>query len=219
MQTKQIVPNAANFYSIIKFNTKNLKKMEKILIYLTDKYHGCFKYWWLSLILGIIFLALGILTFIFPFTSYLTMSIVFGITILVSGIFYIVMSTTRSMKGRGWLIISGLIEVVLGILLSLWPGLTAAILPYVLGFWLMFKGFTLIGIGSDMSDIKGSGWGWTIAWALGIIVCAFIILIYPLVFGMEAVILWVGISLLIGGGSLISFAINLKKGLTLPTGK
>lgn len=219
MQTKQIVPFAANFYSIIKINTKNLKKMEKILIYLTDKYHGCFKYWWLSLILGIIFLALGILTFIFPFTSYLTMSIIFGITILVSGIFYIVMSTTRSMKGRGWLIVSGLIEIVLGILLTLWPGISAAILPYVLGFWLMFKGFTLIGIGSDMSDIKGSGWGWTIAWALGIIVCAFIILIYPLIFGMEAVILWVGITLLVGGGSLISFAINLKKGLTLPTGK
>jgi uncharacterized membrane protein HdeD (DUF308 family) len=219
MQTKQIVPFAANFYSIIKINTKNLKKMEKILIYLTDKYHGCFKYWWLSLILGIIFLALGILTFIFPFTSYLTMSIIFGITILVSGIFYIVMSTTRSMKGRGWLIVSGLIEIVLGILLTLWPGISAAILPYVLGFWLMFKGFTLIGIGSDMSDIKGSGWGWTIAWALGIIVCAFIILIYPLIFGMEAVILWVGITLLVGGGSLISFAINLKKGLTLPAGK
>lgn len=193
--------------------------MEKILIYLTDKYHGCFKYWWLSLILGIIFLALGILTFIFPFTSYLTMSIIFGITILISGIFYIVMSTTRSMKGRGWLIVSGLIEIVLGILLTLWPGISAAILPYVLGFWLMFKGFTLIGIGSDMSDIKGSGWGWTIAWALGIIVCAFIILIYPLIFGMEAVILWVGITLLVGGGSLISFAINLKKGLTLPTSK
>ena len=126
MQTKQIVPFAANFYSIIKINTKNLKKMEKILIYLTDKYHGCFKYWWLSLILGIIFLALGILTFIFPFTSYLTMSIIFGITILVSGIFYIVMSTTRSMKGRGWLIVSGLIEIVLGILLTLWPGISAA---------------------------------------------------------------------------------------------
>lgn len=202
-----------------KIQYKNFLKMEKILIYLTDKYHGCFKYWWLSLILGIIFLGLGILTFIFPFTSYLTMSIIFGITILISGIFYIVMSTTRSMKGRGWLIISGLIEIVLGILLTLWPGLTAAILPYVLGFWLMFKGFTLIGIGSDMSDIKGSGWGWTIAWALGIIVCAFIILIYPLVFGMEAVILWVGITLLVGGGSLISFSVNLKKGLTLPAEK
>ncbi|MBR7157413.1 MAG: hypothetical protein IKD16_03355, partial [Bacteroidales bacterium] len=93
------------------------------------------------------------------------------------------------------------------------PSISAAILPYVLGFWLMFKGFTLIGIGSDMSDIKGSGWGWTILWALGILICSFIIILYPIIFGMEAVIIWVGISLLISGGSLISFSMNLKKGI------
>ena len=188
--------------------------MENILIYLTDKYHGCFKYWWLALTLGIILLILGVLTFIFPFTSYITMSIIFGITILVSGIFYIVMSASRSLKGRGWLLISGLIELALGIILTLWPSIAAVILPYVLGFWLMFKGFTLIGIGSDMSDIKGSGWGWTILWALGIIVCSFIIILYPIIFGMEAVLLWVGISLLVSGGSLISFSIKLKRGLS-----
>ena len=123
------------------------------------------------------------------------------------------MSASKSLKGRGWLLISGLIELALGIILTLWPSVAALILPYVLGFWLMFKGFTLIGIGSDMSDIKGSGWGWTILWALGIIICSFIIILYPIIFGMEAVLIWVGISLLVSGGSLISFSINIKRGI------
>ncbi len=160
-------------------------------------------------------LILGALIFIFPLFSYITMSMLFGITILISGIFYIVMSTTKTLKGRGWLLIAGLVELLFGIFLTLWPAVSATILPYILGFWLLFKGFTLIGIGADMSDVKGSGWGWSILWALALIICAFIIIIYPILFGVEAVILWVGISCLVAGFSLISFATNLKKGITL----
>ena len=188
--------------------------MEKILNYLTDKYHGCLKYWWLLLILGIIMLLLGAMIFFFPMKSYIVMSKLFGITILISGIFYIVMSASKTIKGRGWLLIAGLIELLFGIFLTLWPSVSALILPYILGFWLLFKGFTLIGIGADMSDIKGSGWGWSILWALALIICAFIVIIYPIIFGIEAVVLWVGIACLVAGFSLLSFATNLKRGIT-----
>lgn len=187
--------------------------MEKILNYLADKYHGCLKYWWLLLVLGIIMIVLGAAIFIFPLFSYITMSLLFGITILISGIFYMVMSASKTLKGRGWLFVAGLIELLFGIFLTLWPAVSAAVLPYILGFWLLFKGFTLIGIGADMSDVKGSGWGWSILWALAMIICAFIIIIYPIIFGVEAVIIWVGISCLVAGFSLASFAMNLKKGI------
>lgn len=185
--------------------------MENILTYLADKYHGCIKYWWLALALGILLFIIGALIFIFPLISYLTMSVLFGIIILISGIFYIIMSSSKSLKGRGWLMASGIIEVILGIILTIWPSLTAASLPYFLGFWLLFKGFTLIGIGSDMSDVKGSGWGWSIVWALVLIICAFIIILHPIIFGIEAVIIWIGVSCLVGGLSLMSFASSLKK--------
>lgn len=108
---------------------------------------------------------------------------------------------------------SGIIETVLGVLLTILPSITAAALPYFLGFWLLFKGFTLIGIGSDMSSVKGSGWGWSIIWALALIVCAFVIILYPMVFGIEAVIIWIGVSCIVAGLSLISFSVNLKKGI------
>lgn len=185
--------------------------MENILIYLTDKYHGCFKYWWLTLLLGIVMLAIGMLIFIYPAISYLTLSLIAGIAILISGVIYLVMSASKRTKNHGWLLFCGVIEIILGAILTIWPAVTAALLPYFLGFWLMFKGFTIVGIGTDMSDVKGSGWGWTIIWGLAIIVCAFVILIYPLVFGVEAVILWIGISLLVCGASLISFSSNLRK--------
>ena len=68
----------------------------------------------------------------------------------------------------------------------------------------------MIGIGSDLSHVKNSGWGWTIFTAILLIICAFIILISPIAFGVEAVIIWVGISFIMGGISLIAFSAQLK---------
>ena len=136
--------------------------MEKILIYLADKYHGCLKYWWLLLVLGIILLLLGVMIFVFPLLSYMTISMLFGITILISGIFYLVMSGTKTLKGRGWLFVAGLIELLFGIFLTLWPAVSATILPYLLGFWLLFKGFTLIGGLFSRSTYEGDAYGLTV---------------------------------------------------------
>ena len=184
--------------------------MENALSYLSSKYTKTAQYWWMALILGIISLGLGVLMFIFPGPSYITLSVAFGIFILLSGIVYIAMSASSSFKGRGWLLASGIIEVVLGIILTIWPSVAAETLPYFLGFWLLFKGFTMIGIGSDLSHVKNSGWGWTIFTAILLIICAFIILISPIAFGVEAVIIWVGISFIMGGISLIAFSAQLK---------
>lgn len=163
------------------------------------------------MVLGIILLVIGLLVFIFPGISYFTMSVLFGIVIILSGIINIAMSGSKSVTGRGWLLASGIIELIIGVILAIWPTIAAASLPYFLGFWLLFKGFTLIGVGSDMSAVKGSGWGWTIAWAVLVILCSFIILMYPILIGIEAVIIWIGISLLIGGLTLISYSSQLKK--------
>lgn len=185
--------------------------MEQIITYLTDKYHGCMRYWWLPIVLGILVIITGLIVFIFPKLSYLTLSLLFGILIMISGIFYIIMSSSKTVRGKGWLLASGIIELILGILLTIWPSIAILSLPYFLAFWLMFKGFTLLGVGSDMSDVKNTGWGWTIFSALLLILCSFIIIAQPIAFGIEAVILWIGISLLIGGISIINFGIQIKR--------
>ena len=105
------------------------------------------KHWWSPLILGILVLALGIVILIFPQASYLTMTLLFGIVIALSGIMYIGLSFSKEVKGRGWLIVSGIVEIFLGIFLALSPAISALVIPIVLGFWLLFKGFTLIGMG------------------------------------------------------------------------
>lgn len=168
------------------------------------------KHWWSPLILGILVLALGIVILIFPQASYLTMTLLFGIVIALSGIMYIGLSFSKEIKGRGWLIVSGIVEIFLGIFLALSPAISALVIPIVLGFWLLFKGFTLIGMGYSLSSIKGSGWGWTIFSAILLILCGAIILLQPVFYGIEAVILWSGVSFIIGGCTLMNYAFKLK---------
>lgn len=168
------------------------------------------RHWWVPLILGIIVLALGVVVLLFPQTSYLTMTLLFGIVIILSGAMYLGMAMSKDIKGRGWLIVSGIIEIFLGIVLTMMPAVSAIALPLCLGFWLIFKGASLIGLGYGLSKIKGSGWGWTLFSALLLIICGIIILLQPLLYGMEAVIWWVGISFIIGGCTLMNYSFKIK---------
>lgn len=168
------------------------------------------RHWWAPLILGIILLALGIVIFLFPAASYFTMTMLFGAVIILSGIMNIIMACTKGTKGKAWLVICGIIEIALGIFLSIAPAISALTLPLVLGFWLLFKGFSLFGAGYALSRIKGSGWGWTIFSSVMLIICGCIILLQPMLFGVEAVIWWCGISFILGGCTLLNYAFKLK---------
>ena len=168
------------------------------------------KHWWSPLILGIILLALGIVVLLFPQASYITMSMLFGIVIALSGIMYIGMGIQRKLKGRGWLIAGGIIELILGLFLSFSPAVSAIALPFVLGFWLLFKGLSLLGIIVSVGIKEFAGWGLTLFSAAMLILCGMIILLQPLLYGAEAVILWTGVSLIIGGCTYMNYGFKLK---------
>lgn len=171
------------------------------------------RYWWLLMIVGIAMFVVGILTFVYPEQSYLGMSMLFGWLMFISGVIEIVLSTANKhfITGRGWLLASGIIEVILGLILIFNVALSAATLPIFLGFWLMFRGFSAIGLGSDMNALQISGSGWTIVSGVLLLLCSLWILFQPLVFGKAAVIVWVGISLLFAGVAAFSLSMQLHK--------
>ena len=170
------------------------------------------RYWWLYGIVGLLLVAAGILTFAYPARSYMSLAVIFGWFILCSGILEIVLSATDKgfVTGRGWMIAAGIIETVLGIILIFNVVLSAEVLPLFLGFWLMFRAFWAIGFGSDMWSLEVRGSGWTIFFGVLLLLCSMWIVFRPLVFGVPAVITWVGISLLLAGAGAMSFAWQLR---------
>ncbi len=171
------------------------------------------RYWWLLSIVGIALFVVGILVFVYPAQSYLGMSLVFGWLMLLSGILEVVLSTANRhfITGRGWMLAGGIIEIILGIILIFNVALSAATLPIFLGFWLMLRAFSAIGLGGDMSAMEIAGSGWTVFSGILLLLCSLWILFQPLVFGTTAVVVWVGISLLFAGIAAFSIALQLRQ--------
>jgi len=170
------------------------------------------KYWWLFLLTGLLLIAVGIWVFASPAAAYLSLSVLFGACILTIGVFETVfaISARKSIKGWGWTLASGLLEILIGSYLLAYPVITMAILPFVLGFWLLFRGFSAIGFSFDMKSYGDSNWGWFLLLAIGIIIFAFMILAVP-AFGVANIIAWTGLSFIFAGVFRIVLALRLKK--------
>jgi uncharacterized membrane protein HdeD (DUF308 family) len=139
------------------------------------------KNWWWFIIKGLLLITAGIAIFTRPAEGYVGLSILFSLIILGVGLTQIFFSIANSdvLKGWGWALASGIIDVIIGIYLLSYPVITMATLPYIVGFWLIFRSFYLMGSSFDLKTLGVPGWGWLLAGGLLLVMLAFIILYYP----------------------------------------
>ncbi len=186
-----------------------MKKLHALL----ESSKQAIRYWWLLLAVGLLLLAVGILIFLFPARSYLGLSMLLGWVILLAGILEVVLSATNRhfITGRGWMLAGGIIEMILGLVLIFNVALAATMLPLLLGFWLLMRAFSTIGLGSDMRTLEISGAGWTILMGILLLICSLWILFQPVGVGTSAVIVWVGITMLFAGAAACTLAMQLRR--------
>ncbi len=177
-----------------------------------EKIDYAVKNWWLSLIVGILFVGIGILLMFTPVQSYIALSILFSVTMFVSGIFEIVFaaSNRKTLSSWGWYLAGGIIDLILGIYLMLYPGMSMMILPFVLAFWLMFRGFSAIGYSIDLQRYGNRSWGWALVLGILAIICAFLFIWQPIA-GAITVVYFVAWAFLFIGIFRIVFAFQLRK--------
>ena len=186
--------------------------MNELFLEQLEKSKRAIRNWWLVVALGVLMSAVGVAVFLFPDISYWAMSLMFGILMLISGVSYIWLAATnqRGVVGRGWVMAGGIIEVLLGVVLTAAPGITAMTLPLFLGFWLLIRSFALMGVGADMSSVRIRGSGWTMFSGVVLMLFAIIIVMQPLYFGVDVVIGWVGATLVLFGISMCTLGGQLK---------
>ncbi len=175
------------------------------------------KYWYIPLIAGIVFIICGAYIFTVPLATYVTLSVIFSMSFIISGLFDIFFSVqnSRILNGWGWYLVSGLISSAMGIYLLIYPGISITILPFVVGFTIMFRSFQLFGFSLDLKDVGIPGWGnLALISVLGIIF-SFLLLANPFFAGLSLVTL-TGLSFTFAGISAIVLAFNLRKIKYLP---
>ena len=179
---------------------------------LTNKVGRAVQHWWLMMLAGIVCVAMGIAVFVFPLQSYVVLSILTGVMMLVVGAAQLVVASTSGnyLAMRGYMIVGGVIDVLLGIFLCVYPGVTLALLPILLGIWLMYHSFMLISFGGDLETFRVKGSGWTVFGGVILLLLSITVLLNPFSAGIATVILVAGVGLLVMGVLICMISMILR---------
>ena len=157
------------------------------------------KNWWTSLLLGIVYIIVALWLMFSPVSTYVALSIIFSVSMLISGILEIIfaLSNRKGVPSWGWYIVGGLIDLVLGIYLIAYPMVSMEVIPFIIAFWLMFRGFS------------STDWGWYMAFGILAILCSLLILWQPAIGALYAVYM-ISFAFLIIGLFRVMLSFELK---------
>jgi len=165
------------------------------------------KNWYMLLIKGIIMILLAILIFMSPADALLTYVLYLGIGLTVAGLVRIFQGfqAKGTLDNWGWIVMEGVIDIIAGFILMAHPAVSAAVLPFIIGFWGTFYGFYLV---IDAFSGTGSTGMKLIAGILTVII-GFAIMFNPIMMGMTLAV-WIAILLLIVGIFNVIASFSLK---------
>jgi uncharacterized membrane protein HdeD (DUF308 family) len=107
--------------------------------------HALARNWWLLLLRGIAAIIFGVLTFVWPGITLLTLVLLYGAYALVDGVLAILAAITGDAPAtRWWLAIVWLLGILVGILTFAWPGITALVLLLFIAGWAIAPGILQI---------------------------------------------------------------------------
>ncbi len=161
--------------------------------------------WWLTLIGGILALAIGVILLWAPaktkVDTWVLLIAILGMYWLISGILELV-HMFGDHSAWGWKLIVGVISIIAGGYILMYPIASALVLPgvfvWVLGFWGLLQGIIML-----IMAFRGGGWAAGILGVLAIIFGIALMANYSIA-GMGLAFVWmVAIAALIGGILLI----------------
>lgn len=179
---------------------------------LTSRVARAVQHWWLMLVAGLLCIVLGIIVFVFPLESYVTLSILTGVVMLIVGAAQLIIASTSGnyLAMRGYMITGGIIDLLLGIFLCVYPGVTLIVLPIMMGIWMMYHSFMLIAFGGDLDTFRISGGAMASFGGVLLLILSIFVLANPFRAGIAAVIVVAGAGFLLLGILLCWVAMKLK---------
>jgi uncharacterized membrane protein HdeD (DUF308 family) len=114
--------------------------------------------WQATLFLGVVTAILGLIVAFRPSTSLNVIAVLFGILMIISGIFHLVRVFDPAERHRVWLGIAGLLFIVIGVLLIRHLRLTVAVIGLVVGLTWIIQGLSSLIAGIAGGSREGRGW-------------------------------------------------------------
>ena len=106
------------------------------------------EYWWLLLLLGLSSIAAGVIAVLHPDLTALVLVLLIGANALVNGVLHIALAIQLRKVIRGeWLMVAaGIVSIVFGILVFLFPGAGALALVWLISAYAILIGILLLAV-------------------------------------------------------------------------
>jgi len=128
---------------------------------------------------GALSVALGVVIVVWPGISLYALTIVFGAYALATGIIQLGSAISGAEKGeRGWLVVTGVLGIAVGVMVLVWTNISALALLYVIGVYAVMLGVIAIG-GAFWLPISGGDTALMILWGVLSIVFGIVIFAKP----------------------------------------
>lgn len=166
--------------------------------------------WWLILLKGICSVIFGVLTFMWPGVTLVTLVMLYGAFALVDGILAVAAAVTGdSPMPRWWLAIIGIVGIGAGIFTLMWPVTAGAILLMFIAAWAIVTGIMeIVGAIRLRKEIDDE---WFLI-AIGVLSVLFgVLLVMQPAAGAMSLILVIGVFAVVFGALQIAFALRLRR--------
>lgn len=111
----------------------------------------------LHLLSGVLSVVVGMLFLRAPVDAMLVLTLLVACLLMVSGIFKIVAALSHRFALWGWTLVSGILDLILGILIWMeWPESALWVLGLFLGITLIFRGVNWIALGFGLRSLPGN---------------------------------------------------------------
>jgi len=168
------------------------------------------RYWWLILLRGIAAIVFGVLAFIWPGITLVTLVLFWGAFTLVDGILALAHAIMGGNVGsRWWLALIGVLGIIVGLLTFLMPGVTALVLLVFIAAWAIVLGvFQIVGAIRLRKEIDNE---WTLALGGALSVLFGIVLLIAPGAGALGLIWAIAAYAIVFGVLMVLAALKLKK--------
>ena len=165
--------------------------------------------WWLFMLRGIFGIIFGLIALIYPGPTMLSLVLLFSAYMLVDGVAGIIAAARAIRRRDRWdlLIFEGLVDIAVGILAVLWPGITVVAFVLLIAAWAIVSGGLMTTAGLRLNISHGRWWlvlGGLLSLAYGVLLIA-----TPLI-GALVLTWWLGAYALAFGVALIGFSFKLR---------
>jgi uncharacterized membrane protein HdeD (DUF308 family) len=117
--------------------------------------------WWLLLLRGLAAIAFGILAFVWPGLTLMTLILIWGVYALCDGVFALaaaIFTKGSDTAPRWWLALAGIISILAGVVTFFYPGMTALILLMFIAAWAIIIGLLQIWGAIEWRKLLDDAW-------------------------------------------------------------